>query len=320
MRAASVALAFSLAAQVAAGEIDLDLPLDCTYGETCYIQRYVDLDPGPGVRDYRCGDLAGDSHNGTDFALHTLEEMRRGVPVLASAPGRVRATRDGMPDRAFSAADEAALNGRDCGNGVVLVHEDGWETQYCHLKRDSIAVKRGDIVDRGDRLGLVGLSGRSNFPHVHLSVRHNGAEIDPFRPEPGETCAPSQRTLWNELPEYSPGGVIYAGFADHVPTLDTVADGTVQSAPLVRGSAALVLYALAYGGHAGDVMRLTIDGPQGNVLETDMVLEKSHPRLFRAAGKRLTEPAWPGGTYQGTVILLREGTELGRRGVQLNLP
>lgn len=319
MRAALAALTIAFAAPVAADAPVLDLPFDCTFGDTCYIQRYVDLDPGPGVRDYRCGDLAGDSHKGTDFGLRTMEEMRRGVAVRASAPGRVRATRDGMPDRLFDQADTAALDGRDCGNGVVLVHDDGWETQYCHLKRGSIQVRKGDLVGRGDRLGLIGLSGRTNFPHVHLSVRHDGSEIDPFRPDRADSCAEPERTLWSDMPDYTPGGLIYAGFADHMPTLDAVADGTVQPSPLTPDSRALVLFALAYGGHAGDVMRFSIDGPERNLLETEMVLEKSQPRLFRAAGKRLTRPVWPGGNYQGSVILLRDGLELARRNVQISL-
>jgi hypothetical protein len=320
MRAALAAISMSLAAPVAASDLLLDLPLDCALGETCYIQRYVDLDPGPGVRDYRCGDLAGDGHKGTDFAVHTLEDMRRGVAVLASAPGRVRAFRDGMRDEVFEEADAAALEGRDCGNGVVLVHEGGWETQYCHLKRGSVAVRKGDIVARGDRLGEIGLSGRTSFPHVHLSVRHEGVEIDPFRPDREETCAAPQRTLWREMPEYAPGGLIFAGFADHVPALETVSEGTVQELPMAPDSTGMVLFAFAYGGHAGDIIRLRIDGPDGNLLDTDMELEKPYPRLFRAAGKRLTRPVWPEGIYAGTAILLRDGFELGRRDVKLVLP
>jgi murein DD-endopeptidase MepM/ murein hydrolase activator NlpD len=61
----------------------------------------------------------------------------------------------------------------------VIVHDQGWETQYCHLKHGSISVKVGDTVQVGDVLGKIGLSGRTQFPHVHVSVRHNGTRIDP---------------------------------------------------------------------------------------------------------------------------------------------
>jgi len=44
----------------------LGLPIDCEPGKDCWILRYVDHDPGPGVRDYMCGALTGDGHKGTD--------------------------------------------------------------------------------------------------------------------------------------------------------------------------------------------------------------------------------------------------------------
>ena len=37
------------------GAPTLDLPLDCAFGETCFIQQYFDHDPGPEAKDYRCG-------------------------------------------------------------------------------------------------------------------------------------------------------------------------------------------------------------------------------------------------------------------------
>jgi murein DD-endopeptidase MepM/ murein hydrolase activator NlpD len=40
-----------------------------------------------------------------------------------------------------------------------------------HLKKDSITVKRGDLVRRGQRLGLCGNSGNSSGPHLHLQVQ-----------------------------------------------------------------------------------------------------------------------------------------------------
>ena len=43
-------------------------------------------------------------------------------------------------------------------------------------------MKVGDNVQVGDVLGKIGLSGRTQFPHVHVSVRHNGTCIDPFAP------------------------------------------------------------------------------------------------------------------------------------------
>lgn len=50
----------------------LSLPLDCKFGETCFIQQYFDHDPTQGAKDYRCGPMAYDGHDGVD--LRELEQ------------------------------------------------------------------------------------------------------------------------------------------------------------------------------------------------------------------------------------------------------
>src|SRR3546814_5235941 len=83
---------------VCSADLRFGMPIDCTIGEDCYLQQYVDHDPGGGYRDYRCGPLSYDGHKGTDFRLKDVPIMERGVRVLAAAPGTVVATRDGLPD------------------------------------------------------------------------------------------------------------------------------------------------------------------------------------------------------------------------------
>src|SRR5215831_9272833 len=73
------------------------LPIDCQIGKTCIVQNYVDHEPGPAARDYRCGSLTYDGHKGTDIRIPDRSLFERGVAVLAAASGRVRALRDGMP-------------------------------------------------------------------------------------------------------------------------------------------------------------------------------------------------------------------------------
>jgi len=48
---------------------NLWLPIDCKPGQNCWVVRYVDHEPGPGVKDYSCGNMTGDGHKGTDFAI-----------------------------------------------------------------------------------------------------------------------------------------------------------------------------------------------------------------------------------------------------------
>ena len=175
----------SLAAQApccarAADGLVLDLPLACTLGETCLVQQYVDHDPSPAARDYQCGTLSYDGHNGTDFRLPSLAAQRAGVDVLAAAPGVVVRLRNDMDDVAMPEGGRIALGNRLCGNGLVIAHREGWETQYCHMARGSVRVEAGQSVEAGTPLGRVGLSGATVFPHLHFTVRHNGAIVDPF--------------------------------------------------------------------------------------------------------------------------------------------
>ena len=161
----------------------LSLPIACNLGKDCFIQQYVDVDPGDSAKDYRCGTAVYDGHKGTDFRLLSVKAAEANVVVLAAAAGRVKAARDGMADRLTgSKQDIARLQRRDCGNGVVLDHGGGWETQYCHLKRGSIKVREGQSVTSGTPLGFVGYSGNAAFAHVHLSVRQGGRIVDPFDP------------------------------------------------------------------------------------------------------------------------------------------
>lgn len=319
MRAALIAACMTLAAPVVAGDPILSLPIDCDLGHSCYVQHYVDLDPSPAVQDFQCGDLTYDGHKGTDFALLTLADMARGVDVLAAAAGRVVGVRDGVADVIYSAETAAASKGRECGNGVVLRHADGWETQYCHMKSGSIAVKKGDLIARGTVLGLVGLSGRTQFPHLHLSVRKDGNVVDPFAPNAIQTCGQPNQSLWQSAIFYTPGGVIYAGFSDGVPSFAAIKDGTAAQQNLSSDAHGLVLFAYAYGGHRNDKITLTITGPTGTVLNKIVTLKKDQAQLFRAVGKRLKSNRWPAGDYTGTVKLMRGPDVLGQQQVQMHI-
>jgi len=98
---------------------------------------------------------ARNPHAGMDIAAPT------GTPVLASAAGRVLDTGDYF----YS------------GNMVWVDHGCGFKTMYCHLSE--IAVKAGDVLARGERLGAVGATGRVTGPHLHWSVMLNRAYVDP---------------------------------------------------------------------------------------------------------------------------------------------
>jgi murein DD-endopeptidase MepM/ murein hydrolase activator NlpD len=94
-------------------------------------------------------------HSGIDFAAP------RGTPVVASNAGRVALVADFF----FP------------GRLVVLDHGLGLYTLYFHL--DSVSVEDGTVVDRGEPIGTVGMTGRTTGPHLHFGAQLGSARIDP---------------------------------------------------------------------------------------------------------------------------------------------
>lgn len=96
-------------------------------------------------------------HRGMDFAAY------RRAPIIATGPGRViyAGWRSGY------------------GRTVEIDHGYGFVTRFGHLHE--IAVRRGDTVERGQRIGGMGSTGRSTATHLHYEVWYNGSAIDPDR-------------------------------------------------------------------------------------------------------------------------------------------
>ncbi|MEM1300213.1 MAG: M23 family metallopeptidase [Pseudomonadota bacterium] len=291
---------------------DMLFPVDCTLGENCFIQQYVDRNPGPGVADFTCGPMTYDGHRGTDIRLPDEAAMRRGVDVLAATPGVVRQIRDGMADRTYDASRAEAINGKDCGNAVVVERADGWRFLYCHLKRGSVAVRTGDRVAAGEVLGQIGLSGRTQFPHLHLTVMDQARRImDPFDArQQNEACSlKDRRSLWRDLTaqDYQPGGPLTAGFSASVPKYDAIKAGRAHQSGFETDAPALVFWAHFFGLRAGDELHLLLTGPDGEVVATDIKqMTKNRARQFSAVGRRV-RGTWAPGTYTGVAELVRGG-------------
>ena len=307
------ALILSLALASPAGAFELAWPVECTLGDTCYIQHYVDRDPGPGTKDFTCGTLTYDGHDGTDIGLPNAAAMAQGVTILAAVPGTVLGTRDDIADFVPPVA------GKECGNGVLVDDGDGWQTQYCHMKQGSVSVRKGDRVDIGTPLGQIGQSGAAEFPHLHLTVRHNGQPVDPFAPDQ-TTCGVSNGPgLWAKPLPYQPGGFLAAGFTTEVPTFDGIRAG-MPDAAIPANAPALVVWAEVYGGRAGDSVTFSAAAPDGSaIIAGSADLTRNQDQLFRALGTKL-HAALPSGTYVGTAILMRQGSEVDRITTRVTVP
>lgn len=182
-------------------------PLRDARGEVASLHArggHVDHDPAypDALRDYRCGartyDTAGGyNHAGTDFLLwpfpwRTMDEER--AEVIAAAPGVIALREDGHYDRQCAAGGQRA-------NMVFVRHADGTVAWYLHLKQGSLTPKAvGDSVEAGERLGLVGSSGSSTTPHLHLELRDSqGGLLDPFAGPCNPTTSVSR---WQVQPPY----------------------------------------------------------------------------------------------------------------------
>ncbi len=99
-------------------------------------------------------------HDGIDLTAPT------GTPVYAAGNGKVIRVDHNRSRRGY-------------GNLVIIDHGfDGLETRYAHL--NSINVKRGDTVVRGQQIGTVGNTGLSTGPHLHYEIRKNGVAMNPL--------------------------------------------------------------------------------------------------------------------------------------------
>ena len=65
------------------------------------------------------------------------------------------------------------------GKTVIIVHPQGYKTLYAHLHK--ITVKRGEAIQQGEKIGLLGNTGRSTGPHLHFEVHQHGKILDPLK-------------------------------------------------------------------------------------------------------------------------------------------
>ena len=298
-----------------AGAPVLSLPLACIPGETCEIQNYVDRDPTGGSLDYRCGSATYDGHSGVDFRLPDMTHQRRGVSVLAAADGVVARVRDGAADVSVHAPGAPSVEGQECGNGVVVDHGEGWSTQYCHMARGSIGVRPGETVRAGAPLGQVGLSGNTEYPHLHLTVRHDGAVVDPFDTEERagpSRCGSATTSLWADpvgsALRYQDGAVLNAGFSRAPVDMAGIEAGEVTAPD--RGAPALIAYVRAIDLQAGDRQRLALTDPRGVVQAETLsdALPRSQAQRLLFVGKRRPSSGWAAGIYRAQYSIERGGT------------
>ncbi len=115
--------------------------------------------------DFVIEDDKGNEFNGTGNAPE--DYYCYNTPVVASLDGDVVKVIDNVPENKVG---ETNLQ-NNWGNTVIIDHGDGLFSAMSHLKMNSIKVSKGDIVKKGDIIGLCGNNGRSPVPHLHFQFQ-----------------------------------------------------------------------------------------------------------------------------------------------------
>lgn len=290
------------------------MPIACRLGTDCWLMNYPDVAADASAVDPACGNRTYDGHKGTDIALRDHAAMHRGMNVLAAAGGTVLRVRDGVIDRVVRTdMDRQRVREQECGNGVLLDHGNGWETQYCHLRKGSIAVRSGQRVERGQKLGLVGVSGLTVFPHIHIAIRREGQVMAPLTARKrSDRCGKPVRSLWRDpaMARYRAVALYAAGMADAPVSSIAVKQNAAGAKTLTRNAPALVLWAAAFGVDVGDRLSLEITGPDGSVIHrSEQTVKRRQAWRMIYSGKKRRAAPWPPGRYRGRVNLRRGGKQ-----------
>jgi murein DD-endopeptidase MepM/ murein hydrolase activator NlpD len=210
-------------------------PIACQPGYDCDISNFPDP-KRTGVTAF-CRPNSIEGHEGTDITV-SQKAMDRGVDVLAADDGVVEWVFDGKYDQCPNKSQpdcqeppgplhpedregttvctalgpfcrEGPGQGQCCwffagGNVIVILHSRSryFATRYDHLKKNSIRVKPGQKVKRGQVIAAVGSAGHSTAPHLHFEV-WGKTFYDPTDPWSGPCSQKKHLVMWEHQPDLS---------------------------------------------------------------------------------------------------------------------
>lgn len=102
--------------------------------------------------------------------VHHVLKFHRGIDLQGVTGEQVIASGNGkVIDSGFR---------EDLGNYIKIKHKYGFESIYGHLSK--ISVKKGQVVNKGQKIGKVGSTGKVTGPHLHYTLKKNETYLDPF--------------------------------------------------------------------------------------------------------------------------------------------
>lgn len=334
----------------------LIIPIDCEYNNNCYIQNYFDIDASSNYQDYKCKKLSYDTHKGVDFRLLDIVQLQNGVNALAAADGKVLRTRNSEQDylyyyfvnknqdikntNKYNKLENKILNNKECGNGIVISHiinNKEYNTQYCHLKQNSITIKPGDIVKAGDIIGQVGMSGKTEFPHLHISIQEtNNNKITHLDPFTGKSASENpicykqdkfdinntnnktfKNSLWskNTLDKliYIPTALLNFYLTDNIPDA-LAARGFADNYNIYRknkldkNSDKFVFWTDIMGVYKNDIIKYKLINTENNkiIFTYDDIVKQNYVQYFSYTGKNFDNKDFYLGKYLASIELIRD--------------
>ncbi len=289
------------------------LPIECSIGKDCWVMNYVDIGPNDGKKtDIACQSRTYNGHKGTDIALADEITMKNGVNVLAAIDGTIKKIRDGEPDRWATSIElsQTKEDRKECGNAILIDHGNGLQSLYCHLKKNSIRVKTDQKIKKGAVIAQVGMSGLTQFPHLHFGVIWEGAIIDPFTGQSNTgTCGVQKKHLWKKdlVFTYQPLSIYAAGFSNIVPELGKIDNNSKPPLSLPKNSELLAFWVNIFGVRQGDKITLEIKDSQGKIFaKREIEQPANRARQFYFTGRKLNGNSLKEGVYTAYVKISRQ--------------
>ncbi len=275
--------------------MEFQLPVACRVMQDCWITNHVDLrGTSPLSEDYMCGKKVSDQYQSTDISLGSYAEIDRNFAVVAIADGQIRS---------------AGNAGGACGNRIIIDHDSGWASSYCHLKPETIIVRTGQNVKQGQILGAVGMSGTAEWPRLSMTLTRNGMVFDPFSGRTTlEGCEAASQPLWvgGINPPYEPAHVTRIGFSTGFPSDTSIMNGSKGIEVAATNTRRLSLWGMLMNTITGDRVHLKIETPNERILKEEMITieqdSKYFPLYFTATRNNML---WEQGLYRGTITLTR---------------
>ncbi len=300
-----------LAKPSAAQDMKFSFPAACVLHENCWVSSYFDLNRRNGrTADFTCGTIAKDNQNGVHVSLKDWRSMTLGVPVIAAQDGVIASIYEGLPDLVIDPKRMNEYSDNPCGNAVLIEHEDGWYSRYCHLRKGSIRVKSGDAVVKGQPIAQIGSSGMTDWPRLDFSLSRNGYLFDPFSGKTSlEKCGGIFTPLWEQPMTYTPFAVMQSGFYVGEPKKNVAEGGNLPNYNVLPSfTPDISLWAVLMNLRKGDRIVMQILDPKGFVLRSiDEELDFDADRyLVYLRAVRPRNLGWDLGLHTGTVQLVRQ--------------